>query len=541
MSEPKWRRYQRFAGADVKADVDDEMEFHIQILAERYARAGYGDEEARAMARREFGDRDRARTECIEIDTTRLRGANNTERLSTFWQDVRHGARRLVKSPVFSIVTILTLAIGIGPNIAIFSIINSVLLKPLPFANPHELIYIQETFPFPGGGTGNGSVSYANYLDWKAQSTALDLAISGYAGSANYQGAGDPERLSVAAIGADAFNVLGVRPLVGRTFAAGEDAVGAPKLAMLGEAFWRRRFSADPTIVGKSILLDGTPNTVVGVLRAETTFPNRTAAIDVWQPLQFQVKPNSRGSHAFIVIGRLKRGVTPTAATVEMKQIAARLAQLYPGSQEKRSVALTPYREVVVGSVRTQLTVLLGAAALVLLIACANAASLLLARANARAREVAVLAALGASRARVAQQFLVESAILATTGALLGFVLSGFAVRAIVAAAGTTLPRSTQIHFDLRVVAFIVGTIIVTVVLFGLVPALQATKANLQDCLRSGGRSASSGGGRNGICDRRSSWGSSRCPWCCSPALDYCCVRSRGSSARRRGCRPNTC
>ena len=495
MSEPKWRRYERFAHPDVKADVDDEMEFHIQIIAERFVKAGYGEEEARTMARQEFGDRDRARNECIEIDTTRMRHVDASERISRLWQDVRHGARRLLKSPVFAIVSILTLAIGIGPNIAIFSIINSVLLEPLPFAKPNELVYIQETFPVPGGKTGNGSVSYPNYLDWKAQSKSFDLAISSFSGSTNFQGAGDPERLSAAAVSADAFNMLGVRPLLGRSFATGEDAPEAPKLAVLGETFWRRRFNADPSIIGKPILLDGTPNTVVGIMPAAATFPSRSAPIDVWVPLQVQLRPNSRGRHSYVVIGRLRNGVGLAAATTEMKQIAARLAELYPGSQEKRSVALTPYRDVVVGNVRAQLLVLLGAAGLVLLIACANAASLLLARASSRAREVAVLAALGASRARVAQQFLVESLILATCGALAGFLMSRVAVKAIIAAAGTTLPRSTQIHFDLRVVGFIVATIVTTAVLFGLVPALQATKSNLQDCLRAGGRSASAGRG----------------------------------------------
>src|SRR3954462_7517925 len=191
MSEAKWRRYARFAGPNVRADVDDEMEFHIHVIAERYTKQGYPEEEAREMARREFGDRERAREECIDIDTTRMRGADNTERWSSLWQDIRHGARRLIKNPFFSIVTIFTLAIGIGPNVAIFSIVNSVLLKPLPFAHPEQLIYIQETFPLAGGQSGNGSVSYPNYLDWKEQSTSFDLAISSFPGSANYQGAGD--------------------------------------------------------------------------------------------------------------------------------------------------------------------------------------------------------------------------------------------------------------------------------------------------------------------------------------------------------------
>jgi predicted permease len=481
----------------VRADIDDEMEFHIQILAERYARQGHPPEEARAMAVREFGNRQRASEECVEIDSTRQRHQSRSEWWSTFRQDAKHGARRLVKNPIFTVVAILTLALGIGPNIAIFSIINSVLLEPLPFARADQLVYVQETFPLPGGGTGNGSVSYANYLDWKAQSKSLDMTIAGFTASANYQGKGDPERLSFGRLGADALTVLGIQPLLGRSFGAGDDVPGAPMVTLISEGFWRRRFDADRSVIGKTILLDGAPSTIIGVLPSKITFPNRTVAIDAWQPIQVQDPASKRGSHAFQVIGRLKPGATVEGATTELKTIAARLAQLYPAQQDKRSVAVTPYRDIIINAdVKKQLGTLLGAAAFVLLIACANAASLLLARATAREREVAVLAALGANRARIAQQFLVESLLLSAAGALAGFALSRFAVAAIIAGAGSTLPRSTQIHFDGRVVVFIGVTILLTTVLFGLVPALQATKTNLQDCLRSGGRTGS--GGRAG-------------------------------------------
>ena len=415
-----------------------------------------------------------------------------TEWFDNLVQDVRHAARRLLKSPVFSIVAILTLAIGIGPNIAIFGIINSVLLAPLPFAHQERLISIQETFPMPGGQTGSGSVSYANYLDWKAQSKSFDLAISSYPGSANLVGDGDPERISIVGVGADAFPILGVKPIVGRMFAAGEDVQNGPQLAILSESFWQRRFNRDRSIIGKPIVLDGTPTTVIGVLPAAVTFPSRSVPIDAWVPLQIQVTPNTRLSHAFVVVGRLRSGATLAGATTEMKQIAKRLAEQYPAAQEKRSVVLTPLTDSMVGGVRKQLFVLFGAAALVLLIACSNAASLLLARAASRQREVAVLAALGANRWRVAKQFLVESLLLAACGAALGFVLSRVAVRAIIAGAGSTLPRSTQIHFDGWVIAFIAGAIVLTTILFGLVPAFQATRTDLQDCLRAGGRSGSS-------------------------------------------------
>lgn len=492
MSEPAWRRYARFFHRDIPGDVDDEMDFHIQILAARYERDGHSPEEARAMAVREFGDRDKARKECIDIDGSAARTRGRADWFDTLEQDFRHGARRLIKNPVFAIVTVLTLAIGIGPTVAIFSIINSVLLEPLPYTNPDRLVLVQETFPLPGGSSGSGSVSYLNYVDWKAQTRTLDLLISSYTGNANLTGAGEPERLSVAGIGADAFDILGVKPTVGRGFMKGEDAPDGPNVAIIGDAFWRRHFNANRDAVGKTITIDGTPLTIVGVMPPTTTFPNRTAPVDVWSPLQFKGSPSSRGGHNFSVIGRLRPGVTIEQARGDMRDIAARLAQLYPQHQDRRSVVLTPFADVVVGGVRQQLAILFGAAVLVMLIACANAASLLLARAASRRREIAVLAALGANRGRVAQQFLVESILLAIGGALLGFVLSRFAVAAIVAGAGTSLPRSTQIHFDWRVVAFIVATVLLTTFIFGVAPALQATRVNLQDCLRG----TRTGGGR---------------------------------------------
>lgn len=491
MSEAKWRRYARLTGSDPAGDVDDEMNFHIQTLTERYVQLGHTPEEARAMAVKEFGNRERARDEIIAIDTGRLRASGRAQWLDTLRQDVKHGARRLLNTPLFTVVAIFTLAIGIGPNIAIFSIINSVLLAPLPYANADRLVLVQETFPLPGNSTGTGSVSYPNFLDWAAQSKSLDFVASSYPGSANLTGDGEPERLSVSAVNAGAFHTLGVSPILGRTFAKGDDTPNGPQIALLSESFWRRRFNGDRSVLGKTLVLDGTPTAIVGVLPAPVSFPATSTPIDLWVPLQVQSNPASRGSHWLYVVGRLRPDATLEGATTEMQQIAARLAQLYPAAQDKRSVAIKPLREAITGSVRTPLVVLFGAAAFVLLIACANAASLLLARAAARQREVAVLAALGAARGRIAQQFLVESLLLSTCGAAFGFVLSRAAVRAIVAGAGNSLPRGAQVHFDGRVVVFIVATIVLTTLLFGLVPALQATRADLQDALRSGGRTGS--------------------------------------------------
>jgi predicted permease len=445
------------------------------------------------MATREFGNREQARAECVDIDRTQLRASQRRDWWSGAWKDVRQGARRLRHNPVYALVTMATLALGMGPNIAVFSLIDSVLLRPLPYVAPERLVNLSETFHV-GSQVGTGSVSYGNFVDWRAQSRAFtDLALANWAGSANLSGGGAPERLSVAQVGANAFSLLGVRPLLGRTFAAGEDSAGAAPVVVLGEGLWRRHFGADAAVVGKRVVLDGVTHEVIGVLPARITFPNRSAAVDAWTPLTVSLPPGQRGSHNYLVIGRLKAAATLDQARAEMRQIAARLEQQYPDAQEGRSVEVTPLTEVVVGNARPRLLVLLGAAGLVLLIAAANAASLLLARAAVRRREVAVLAALGATRARVARQFLVESLLLSAAGAAVGFGLAAVAVRALTAGAGRLLPRSTDVHFDGRVVLFAVGTIVLTTLLFGLLPALRASGSDLQSSLREGSRGASGG------------------------------------------------
>lgn len=490
MREANWRRYARFFRADVAADVDEELAFHVQALTDKYLRAGHTPTEARAMALQEFGNGARAREACVDIDTRRARAEGRGNHWSNLRQDLRHAARRLGKAGGFTAVTILTLALGIGPNIAIFSIINSVLLQPLPFKNADQIVRIYETFPVPGGGSGTGSVSLDNFLDWRAQTKVFaGMSLADYPFSANLQETGKPLRLAVTNVGVDAFPLLGVTPLLGRQFLPSESAPNGPPVVLISESLWRRQFAAAPDIVGRKITLDGVPKTVVGVIPAAIVFPNRATPIDAWMPIQAQPAPGSRDAHRYTVFGRLRPGATISQAASEMSAIAARLAAAYPNGQTGRGVKLVTWRENVVGQLKPQLLVLLGAAGMVLLIACANAASLLLARAAGRRREVAVLAALGASRWRLAQQFLCESLLLAIGGAVVALGLAVVAVRGIVAAAGTNLPYGTRIHFDARVIVFIAGTVVLTALVFGMLPALHAARSNLQNDLRDGDRS----------------------------------------------------
>jgi predicted permease len=317
------------------------------------------------------------------------------------------------------------------------------------------------------------------------------MSIMGFTGSANLGDPKQPERLSVAAIDENAFPLLAVAPMRGRGFVKEDMARGAPLTVILSETFWRRKYSGDESILGSRITVDGAPRTVVGIMPANIIFPNRSAALDLWMPFNVDFSTAPRGQHGFRVFGRLKPGVSREAALADLKTIAARIARDDPQNQEGRSVDLAPLSDMVVAaSTRKQLGVFLGAAGLVLRIACANAASLLLARGAARSREVAVLAALGASRSRVAQQFLIESLLVSLLAAVVAFGLAIIAVKGILLSAGTMVPRTTEIHFDARVVLFVGGTILLTTLVCGLAPALSATKSDLQTGLREGSRGA---------------------------------------------------
>ncbi len=472
-------------------DLDEEMRFHLEMEAAKHVEAGMDPEAASALARRRFGPADRFKDE--------VRDVRGVTWLDDIRRDVTFALRSLRRSPGFTVVAVLCLALGIGANAAIFSVINAVLLRPLPYAEPDRLVRAYET---SDSFKGRGSVSPANFQDWQQQTPDLTHLTAWVAASVSLQGSAQPERIKVVAGTPDLFALAGVRPLAGRTFGPGSSTKQG-EVVVLGEKLWRRRFGGDPAVVGRTARIDGTPYTILGVMPAAFDFPPNASA-DAWA--LFDPGPDvrkNRGGHFLGVAGRLRPGVSVAQAQAQLQQVAARLKRAYPKEQAGRSAVVEPLRETVVGKSRPALLILLGAVALVLLIACANVANLLLARAAVRRREVAVRLALGAGRARLIRQFLVESLVLAAAGALLGALLAGWSLSILEPLAQGALPISGGIPLDARVFAFLLLVSALSGLLFGIVPALQASREDLRDTLSDAGAKSTAGGRqqlfRNGL------------------------------------------
>jgi putative ABC transport system permease protein len=400
--------------------------------------------------------------------------------------DIRNALRVFKNAPGLAILIIVTLGLGIGANTAIFSVVSGVLLRPLPFANPDRLVQLNETFLPHGFGT----VSYPTLQDWRAQSTSFESTIAYLSNSKNLQDNSSAERLAAISVDRDVFRVLGIEPIAGRTFRADDP----PQVVVVSEGFWKRRYASDPALVGKNITLDGEPFTVIGIMPQSFQFPYRQSMTELWLPIN--VGPpltGERGNHFLFVTARLKPGVTIDAARREMDVIAKRLEQQYPGNNAGRGVQITPLNEVVTGSIRSSLLLLLGAVGLVLLIACANVANLLLARAAGRTREVAIRIALGAGRARLIRQFLTESMILAIAGGLAGLLVSVWGTSLLVQLAAAQIPRSWEIGLDWRVFCFLAIVCVITGIGFGLAPALAATRQDVQPAMKESSGRGSAG------------------------------------------------
>lgn len=406
-------------------------------------------------------------------------------------QDVRYAVRVLRKSPGFTVVALLTLAIGIGANTAIFSFVNGVLLKPLPYAHADRIMRVLEKPP--GDPDARNGISTLNFLDWQRQNTVFQYMAARTGGSVTLTGISNPVELRGARMSAHGFDIFGVKAAIGRTFAADEDQPGKNKVAVLSHTLWVSQFGSDPNIIGRVIQLDGEPNVVIGVLPAGSAF-DRTYA-QIFRPLVFEPQNMTRNFHWFGAIALLKPGVTLERARAEMNAIGARIAHDYPDSNKGWGVAVDPLVDVTVGKqLRKSLYVLLAAVGMVLLIGCANLANLTLARSTAREREVAIRASVGAGRWRLARQFLTENVLLSIIGGVLGIAL-GYALMAALKAAipPFSLPPEANITLDWRVLLFAAALSIFTGLIFGLAPAIHATRSDLANSMKEGGHGTGTG------------------------------------------------
>jgi predicted permease len=472
----------------VNAEIAAELRTHLELAVEEAVRRGMSEQEARRAARLQFGNP-------VAVRETTM-GADAALGVEGLWRDVRFAMRQLRKSPGFAATVVVTLALGIGANTTVFSIVDAVLLRPLPYHQPQRLVEAQSS---DVGQVYEGSdVSYPDFFDWRSQNHSFERLVSYHGTSLTLTGVERAVHLDGEVVSADLLPLLGVQPQMGRGFSAADEKQGT-RVALISHALWVSQFGADPSIVGRTMHLSGDAFRVIGVMPASFRFPVTAPKNSFWTTLAVDDDPKgsivaNRGMHFLNVIGRLKPGVTVTQADAEMKAIATRLAKQYPETNTKHNLAQVQAElTVLLGDTRMLLLVVLGAVALVLLVACGNIANLLLARVRDREREIAVRSALGAARVRIVRQLMAESLVLGMAGGLTGCLLALGATPLVLRILPSGVPRASDAGVNLMVLGFALGISLLCGLVFGTIPALMASRTNLMETLKEGGRAQIAG------------------------------------------------